>query len=66
MPDALVEFLRDKSLLLILDNYESVDSEDKAAARYLSRLVSAAHGLRLLVTGRSAPKIQGVEQIVPT
>ena len=69
LPASVLEYLRPRTVLLILDNYESVippanDPEPKVA-RYLSRLIAEAHGLRLLVTGRSPVNIIDVEKIIP-
>jgi predicted ATPase/DNA-binding CsgD family transcriptional regulator len=48
-------FLRDKSFLLILDNFEQV----LTAASMLESLLSACPGLKLLVTSRISLPIQG-------
>ena len=61
-PESLLETLQDREMLLILDNYESVDSQD--VALYLSALISRTASLRLLVTGREAVKIDDLERIV--
>ena len=47
--------LGDRQLLLLLDNFEQVD----AAAPVVSQLLSAASGLRVLVTSRSALRLYG-------
>jgi len=53
--DALAEHLRERTLLLLVDNFEQVD----AAAPALSALLAAASGLRLLVTSRHPLRIYG-------
>jgi tetratricopeptide (TPR) repeat protein/class 3 adenylate cyclase len=62
LPDNLLAALRDKETLLILDNYESVDSDEVAG--YLADLLTQTHVLRLLVTGREAVKLSAIEQLV--
>ena len=47
--ETLVEYLRDKRLLLVLDNFEQV----LAAAPALSSLLAEAPGVKLLVTSRT-------------
>src|SRR5262249_783424 len=46
--EAIKAFLRDKRLLVVLDNFEQV----VAAAPYLAQLLSSAPHLKLLVTSR--------------
>ena len=69
LPESVLEYLRPRTVLLILDNYESVippaDDPEPKVAHYLGRLIAEAHGLRLLVTGRSPVNIFGVEKIIP-
>jgi predicted ATPase/transcriptional regulator with XRE-family HTH domain len=57
--DQLRDVLRDRRMLLVLDNAEHV----VAAAPHLVALLGAAHGLRLLVTSRAVLHVVG-EQIV--
>ncbi len=59
MLDQLRNALRDRRMLLVLDNAEHV----LAAAPHLVALLSSAHGLRLLVTSRAVLHVLG-EQIV--
>ncbi len=56
--EALVEFLQDKKLLLVLDNLEHV----LEAAALVGRLLASASGLRVLVTSRARLRLTG-EQI---
>lgn len=49
---ALVEFLRDRELLLVLDNFEQLLGPDRRSLALLADLLGAAPGLRLLVTSR--------------
>ncbi|HVG00368.1 MAG TPA: diguanylate cyclase [Chloroflexia bacterium] len=58
--EALVDYLRDKKLLLLLDNLEQVSS----AAPILGRLVHACPGLRVLVTSREPLHLRG-EHVFP-
>lgn len=53
--DRLEEYLFDKRLLLVLDNFEQV----QAAAPDVSRLLAGAPGLRLLATSRSPLRVSG-------
>lgn len=62
LPDKVIATLRDKDLLLLLDNYESVDSEE--VQTFLIELLRSTSGIRLLVTGREAVKLSDVEQEV--
>ena len=68
LPESVLEYLRPRTVLLILDNYESVlppaDDPEPKVAHYLGRLIAKAPGLRLLVTGRSPVNIIGVEKII--
>jgi len=57
---ALRAALRDRSLLLVLDNFEQV----LAGAPVISELLGACPGLRVLVTSRRRLSIAG-EQVVP-
>jgi predicted ATPase len=55
LPERLTSFLREKHMLLVLDNFEQV----LAAAALLSRLLSAGPRLKLLVTSRAVLRVQG-------
>ena len=61
--DVLADYLADKELLLFLDNFEQVIG----AAILVSRLLTAAPGLRILVTSRIRLMIRGeqVYQVPP-
>ncbi|MCA9994712.1 MAG: hypothetical protein KDE56_03125 [Anaerolineales bacterium] len=48
LPESLLDYLRDKKLLLLLDNFESL----VAAAPFLPQMLQAAPHLKLLVTSR--------------
>ncbi len=54
-PESLAEHLRERTALLLLDNFEQVD----AAAPELGALLAAAPGLRLLVTSRHPLRLYG-------
>jgi tetratricopeptide (TPR) repeat protein/class 3 adenylate cyclase len=60
VPAKVIAALRDKELLLLLDNYESVDSEE--VQTFLIELLRGTSAVRLLVTGREAVKLSDVEQ----
>ena len=53
--DSLKEFLRDRQILLLLDNFEQIIS----AAPLLSEMLSACAGLRMLATSREALRLRG-------
>ena len=53
--ESLAEYLRERTALLLIDNFEQVD----AAAPELGALLAAAPGLRLLVTSRHPLRIYG-------
>ena len=55
MDKALHTYLRDKRLLLVLDNFEQIVS----AAPYVSAMVGAAPGVKVLVTSRIALHLYG-------
>lgn len=59
MTAALVEHLRDRRLMLVLDNFEQVED----AAPLVSELLAAAPELRVLVTSRVRLRLYG-EQVV--
>jgi predicted ATPase/DNA-binding SARP family transcriptional activator len=53
--DGIIEALRERTTLLLLDNFERVDD----AAPVVSELLAAAPGLRVLVTSRSVLRLAG-------
>jgi predicted ATPase/class 3 adenylate cyclase len=53
--DSVIEYLRDKHLLLVLDNFEQV----VAAAQAVSDLVAACPHLKILVTSRIVLRLKG-------
>jgi predicted ATPase/class 3 adenylate cyclase len=53
--DSLKEYLRDKQLLLLLDNFEQI----LAAAPVVSDLLNGAPRVKILVTSRSALQVRG-------
>lgn len=55
LQDSLLDFLRERQLLLLLDNFEQVT----AAAPNLANLLMAAPGLKLLVTSRVSLQLRG-------
>ncbi len=55
LQEALSDFLREKRLLLVLDNFEQV----LAAASVVGALLPAAPGLTVLVTSRSPLRLRG-------
>ena len=57
---ALKDFLRDKTLLLVLDNFEHL----AAAAAVTAELLAAAPRLKALVTSRSRLRLQGEKELV--
>jgi predicted ATPase/class 3 adenylate cyclase len=66
-PDDLAGFLRDRELVLLLDNFEHL----REASRTVASLMSAASGLRVLVTSRAPLRISGeteypLEPLPPT
>ena len=56
--DTLHDWLRDRELLLVLDNFEQVVD----AAPLVKRLLSAAPRLRVLVTSRAVLHVQGEQE----
>jgi predicted ATPase len=62
LEDVLVEDLRDRRLLLVLDNYEQVVE----SAPLVARLLESSPGLTVLVTSRRPLRLQGeIERPVP-
>ena len=61
--ESMLDYLKDKQMLLLLDNFEHV----LPAAPLLAQLISACPGLKLLVTSRAALHLHGEQQFqVPT
>lgn len=58
--DSLKDYLHDRQMLLVLDNFEQI----MTAAPLLSELLSASAGLRLLVTSREALRLRGEQEFV--
>ncbi len=58
--DTIVRFLSERSVLLVLDNFEQV----VAAARFVADLLAAAPAVRVLVTSRQRLRLSG-EQVYP-
>ncbi len=56
--DSLKEFLRDRQILLVLDNFEQVIS----GAPLLTELLAACAGLRMLVTSRETLRVHGEQE----
>ena len=54
----LIEFLRHKELLLVLDNFEQIST----AASLVADLLAECGGLHLLVTSRAALKVRGEQR----
>jgi predicted ATPase/class 3 adenylate cyclase len=59
--DAIVDFLQDKNLLLVVDNCEHVVD---AAAATIDRVLAAGVGVRVLATSREPIEIEG-ERVFP-
>ena len=57
LADALASWLADRELLLILDNFEQIDSAEQVA-----RLLAVAPGLRILATSRSPLHLYGEQE----
>ncbi|MCV0402660.1 MAG: hypothetical protein K5924_03000 [Chloroflexi bacterium] len=57
--DTLIDHLRDKSTLLVLDNFEQV----LPAAPVLTSLLRASPGLKVIVTSRSVLHISGEQEL---
>jgi len=56
--DSLKDYLREKRLLLVLDNFEHLI----AAAAHVADLVGACRGVKLLVTSREHLRLRGEQQ----
>jgi class 3 adenylate cyclase len=57
--EELSEYLRDKCLLLVLDNFEQI----QAAAPQVTQLLGAARKLKVLVTSRGALRLYGEQEM---
>ena len=57
--NALVDFLRDRRQLLLLDNFEQI----LAAAPIVADLLGAAPGLKVLVTSRAVLRLRGEHEL---
>ena len=57
--DGVVEALRNKELLLLIDNLDQVQS----AVKYIDALVSKCPGIKVLVTNREALQVSGVRTV---
>ena len=63
LADTLADVLRDRDMLLILDNCEHLI---EGTARLVDQLLDSCHGLRILATSREAIGVQGeVKWVVP-
>jgi predicted ATPase/class 3 adenylate cyclase len=58
--DAVAEFLRDKKLLLVMDNFEQLLPE---GAPVVSALLNAGTGLKLVVSSRAALRVYGEQEL---
>lgn len=58
MLETVRTYLRDRKLLLVLDNFEQVMD----AAHYLPQLLAAAPGLNVIVTSRAALRVRGEQE----
>ena len=56
--ESAIDAVRDRDLLLVLDNFEHV----AAAAREVAELLAACSGLKVLVTSRAGLQIRGEQQ----
>jgi predicted ATPase/Tfp pilus assembly protein PilF len=62
LPGNVLAALRERNVLVVLDNFETVDGD--AVRDYIGRLVTETSHLRLLVTGREAVKLDDAEHLV--
>ncbi|MCB8944379.1 MAG: hypothetical protein H6658_11580 [Ardenticatenaceae bacterium] len=58
--DTLKEYLQDKQILLVLDNFEQIIN----AAPLLTELLTTSAGLRLLVTSREPLRLRGEQEFL--
>ena len=63
--DAVINELRERRLLLVIDNLEQLQSSSssKSAGAHISALLAACPGVKALLTSRSAPRVSGVRTI---
>jgi class 3 adenylate cyclase/predicted ATPase len=61
-PHMILRAMRERNCLLVLDNYEKVESQE--VREFIRQLVIETRHLRLLVTGREAVKLHDVEHLV--
>ncbi|MDA1190462.1 MAG: tetratricopeptide repeat protein [Candidatus Poribacteria bacterium] len=60
-PDALIDLLKERETLFLLDNYESVADKAATVGEFLGDLLQGTRDVRLLATGRRAVGLVGVE-----
>ena len=58
--DSLKDYLRHRSILLVLDNFEQI----LAAASVVSELLGTSHGLKILVTSRAPLELRGEHELM--
>ena len=58
--DSLKDYLRHRSILLVLDNFEQI----LAAASVVSELLGTSHGLKILVTSRAPLGLRGEHELM--
>jgi predicted ATPase/class 3 adenylate cyclase len=56
--ESLIEYLADRELLLVLDNFEQIVD----AAPFVTELLSRSSGLKVLVTSRAALRVSGEQE----
>lgn len=60
----LLDYVRQRQLLLVLDNFEHLLADGSDSLGFLTGLLAAAPGVKLLVTSRASLKVQG-EHVYP-